>query len=110
MKSLEERVKEEMKRDRVWKKAVELADSYLCSHSDGSVEELTWLTAMVAKAFAEKTWIMANTKLNGKIFMEKENPVMVNTHTDLNANIKSHYDAGEEFDPKTNKWYKKTTG
>lgn len=46
--------KDESRRERIIKRAVELADMFICSHSNGTVEELDYLTAKVAEAFVLK--------------------------------------------------------
>lgn len=46
----------EIRRAAIIEKAIELADRYICSHADGSVEELNYLTAKVAEAFTTKVY------------------------------------------------------
>lgn len=57
---------DEIRREKLIKEAVEVADRILLEGSDGSVEELAYLTARVAHRWSEKVLGSTSTKLLSK--------------------------------------------
>jgi len=57
----------EMRRHEAIRNAVEAADRIIMNASDGSNEEINWLTLCVAEAFIKKTMIPLKTALLQRI-------------------------------------------
>lgn len=63
MKTVEEHEQREYERQQIVQKAVEAADSIILNASDGSEEEVNWLTVEVAMKFNEKVYHVSLTAL-----------------------------------------------
>lgn len=61
----------ERERESTVSKAVQAADHILMEETDGTTETLLWLTAEVARRFAERTSEMARTEIHKKEMQEK---------------------------------------
>lgn len=70
MLSQEEREKRERQRMRAVEEAVKAAEVKIRLLTDGSVETLMWITAEVARIYADKTLMMVSAKLHAKELME----------------------------------------
>lgn len=64
--------KDEIRRERLIKMAVEAGDRILMQGSDGSAEELEYMTAAVAKAWTEKCFGSTMSRLLSRDIQERQ--------------------------------------
>lgn len=63
---------DEIRRDRLVRKAIDAADGIICEGADGSVEEINFLTSRVALAFHDKVHCAITAALRAKEMKERQ--------------------------------------